>query len=89
SQEYNLAPALASFLLVDGRCLVLGQYGHLAWIELNPDGYKELDRTHLILARQTWALPPISRGILYVVQNDTGIDDSDTRLICYDLRADD
>ncbi|MCH2387603.1 MAG: PQQ-like beta-propeller repeat protein [Opitutales bacterium] len=87
SQEYNLAPALASFLLVDGRCLVLGQYGHLAWIELNPDGYKELDRTHLFLARQTWALPTISRGLLYVVQNDTGIDDSDTRLICYDLRA--
>ena len=87
SQEYNLAPALASFLLVDGRCLVLGQYGHLAWIDLNPDGYKELDRTHLFLARQTWALPTLSRGLLYVVQNDPGIDDSDTRLICYDLRA--
>ena len=87
SQEYNLAPALASFLLVDGRCLVLGQYGHLAWVELNPDGYKELDRTHLFLARQTWALPTVSRGLLYVVQNDPGVDDSNTRLICYDLRA--
>ena len=87
SQEYNLAPALASFLLVDGRCLVLGQYGHLAWIDLNPDGYKELNRTHLFLARQTWALPTLSRGLLYIVQNDQGIDDSDTRLICYDLRA--
>lgn len=86
-QEYNLAPALASFLLVDGRCLVLGQYGHLAWIDLNPDGYKEHDRTHLFLARQTWALPTLSRGLLYIVQNDPGIDDSDTRLICYDLRA--
>lgn len=89
SQEYNLAPALASFLLVDGRCLVLGQYGHLAWIDLNPDGYRELDRAHLFLARQTWALPTLSRGLLYVVQNDPGIDDSVTRLICYDLRAND
>ena len=86
-QEYNLAPALASFLLVDGRCLVLGQYGHLAWIDLNPTGYRELDRTHLFLARQTWALPTLSKGLLYVGQNDKGVDGSNTRLICYDLRA--
>ncbi len=87
-QEYNLAPALASFLLVDGRCLVLGQYGHLAWIDLNPTEYRELDRTHLFLARQTWALPTLSKGLLYVGQNDKGVDGSATRLICYDLRAD-
>ena len=86
-QEYNLAPALASFLLVDDRCLVLGQYGHLAWIDLNPDGYQELDRTHLFLARQTWAMPALSRGLLYVVQNDGGLDGTHPRLICYDLRA--
>ncbi len=87
SQEFNLAPALASFLLVDGRCLVLGQYGHLAWIDLDPTGYRELDRTHLFLARQTWALPTLSKGLLYVGQNDTGVDGTKTRLICYDLRA--
>lgn len=88
-KEYNLAPALASFLLVDGRCLVLGQYGHLAWIDLNPEGYKEFDRTHLFLARQTWAMPALSRGLLYVVQNDGGLDSTKPRLICYDLRASD
>lgn len=87
TQEYNLAPALASLLLVDGRCLVLGQYGHLAWLDLNPEGYNELDRTHLFLARQTWALPTLSNGLLYVVQNDPGVDGSRTRLICYDLRG--
>jgi len=87
NQEYNLAPALASFLLVDGRCLVLGQYGHLAWIDLNPVEYRELDRTHLFLARQTWALPTLSKGLLYIVQNDPGVDGTQTRLLCYDLRA--
>ena len=86
-QEYNLSPALASLMLVDGRCLVLGQYGHLAWIDLNPEGYKELDRTHLFLARQTWAMPALSKGLLYVGQNDTGVDGTKTRLICYDLRG--
>lgn len=86
-QSYNLSPALASFIEVDGRCLVLGQYGHLAWLDLNPDGYKELDLTHLFLARQTWAMPALSKGLLYVGQNDDGIDGSSTRFICYDLRA--
>ena len=87
TQEYNLSPALASIMLVDERGLVLGQYGHLAWIDLNPEGYKELDRTHLFLARQTWAMPALSKGLLYVGQNDTGVDGTKTRLICYDLRA--
>ena len=86
-QSYNLMPALASFINVDGRCLVLGQYGHLAWLDLNPEGYKELDLTHLFLARQTWAMPALSKGLLYVGQNDEGIDGSHTRFICYDLRA--
>ncbi|MGY8693118.1 MAG: hypothetical protein ACKVGW_02850, partial [Verrucomicrobiia bacterium] len=86
-QEYNLSPALASLILVDGRCLVLGQYGHLAWIDLNPEGYKELDRTHLFLARQTWAMPALSKGLLYVGQNDAGVDGTKTRLICYDIRG--
>ncbi len=87
SQSYNLAPALASLLHVDGRCLVLGQYGHLAWLDLNPEGYKELDLTHLFLARQTWAMPALSKGLLYVGQNDDGLDGSSTRFICYDMRA--
>ena len=86
-QSYNLSPALASFIEVDGRCLVLGQYGHLAWLDLNPSGYKELDLTHLFLARQTWAMPALSKGLLYVGQNDEGLDGSSTRFICYDLRA--
>jgi outer membrane protein assembly factor BamB len=85
-QTYNLSPALASFIEVDGRCLVLGQYGHLAWLDLNPEGYKELDLTHLFMARQTWAMPALSKGLLYVGQNDEGLDGSTTRFICYDLR---
>ena len=32
---------------VDGRYLMLGEYGHLLWAELSPKGYKELDRAWL------------------------------------------
>lgn len=86
-RKYVLPPALASLLLVDDRCLLLGQYGHLAWLDLNPKAYRELDRTHLFLAQETWSMPALSRGLLYVNQNDRGVDDTRERLICYDLRA--
>lgn len=86
-RKYVLPPALASLLLVDGRCLLLGQYGHLAWLDLNPKGYRELDRTHLFLAQETWSMPALSRGLLYVNQNDGGLDATRERLLCYDLRA--
>ena len=86
-RKYVLWPALASMIQVDGRCLLLGQYGHLVWLDLNPEGYRELDRTHLFLARQTWSMPSLSRGLLYVCQNDRAVDSTPPRLICYDLRA--
>jgi len=78
---------MGSMILADGRCLLLGQYGHLVWLDLNPGGYRELDRTHLFLARQTWSMPSLSRGLLYICQNDRADDGTPPRLICYDLRA--
>ena len=84
---YKLSSALASMILVDGRCLLLGQYGHLVWLDLAPKGYMELDHTHLFMGQQTWAMPALSNGLLYVCQNDEGVDGTPTRLICYDLRV--
>lgn len=85
-RKVNLFPALASLLLVDGRCLLLGEFGHLAWLDLNPKAYRELERTRLFLAPQTWSMPALSKGLLYVCQNNRGVDDSPPRLLCYDLR---
>jgi len=87
ARRYRLSPALASMILVDGRCLLLGEYGHLAWLDLNPRAYRELDRARLFLARETWSMPALSRGLLYVCQNSRGVDNSPPRLLCYDLRA--
>jgi outer membrane protein assembly factor BamB len=86
-RKVPLSSGLASLMRVDGRGLLLGQYGHLAWIDLNPKEYRELDRTHLFLARETWGMPALSRGLLYVTQNDELGDDTKPRLICYDLRG--
>ena len=83
----KLTPGLASLILVDGRCLMLGQFGQLFWLDLNPKGYKELDRTTLFIADETWSMPALSRGLLYVNQNEPAMDGTPPRLICYDLRG--
>lgn len=73
-------------MLVDGRCLCLGEYGHLLWLDLNPQGYRELARTRLFAARETWTPPVLSRGLLYVCQNSRNATaGTSPRLLCYEL----
>ena len=66
--------AYCTGILVDGRCLMMSEYGHLVWLDLNPKAYKELERTRLFLARENWSMPALSRGLLYVCQNTRGFD---------------
>jgi len=77
-----------SLLAVDGHFLCLGEFGHLLWVDLTPKGYKQVSRTWMFAARESWGLPVLSRGLLYVTQNtrDT-LSGARPRLLCYDLRA--
>jgi outer membrane protein assembly factor BamB len=76
-----------TLLSVDGKFLCLGEMGHLLWLDLTPSGYKELARAWLFAARETWALPVLSRGLLYITQNTRDFVNRDApRLLCYDLR---
>jgi outer membrane protein assembly factor BamB len=77
-----------TLLAVDGSFLCLGELGHLLWLDLTPKGYKEISRAWLFQARESWALPVLSRGLLYVTQNTREIGRGNPpRLLCYDLRA--
>jgi outer membrane protein assembly factor BamB len=78
-----------SLLAVDGQFLCLGELGHLLWLDLTPKGgYKEVSRAWLFAARESWALPVLSRGLLYVSQNTRDISTgAGPKLLCYDLRA--
>ena len=77
-----------SLLAVDGQFLCLGEMGHLVWMDLTPKGYKEISHAWLFAARESWALPVLSRGLLYVVQNTRDVANGvGPRLLCYDLRA--
>lgn len=79
-----------SLLRVDDRFLAIGKHGHLLWLQLDPEGYQILSRASLFKARETWTLPVLSRGLLYVNQNtrDT-LAGKPPRLLCYDLRGGD
>ncbi len=87
-RQQIMGTARGSLLAADGQFLCLGELGHLLWMELTPDGYREVSRAWLMAARESWTLPVLSRGLLYVVQNTRDVLTGDgPRLICYDLRA--
>ena len=71
----------ASLLHIDGDFLCLGAQGTLLWLDLSPKGAKILSQTQLFLAPETWGVPVVSRGLLYINQNAMR-----ARLVCYDLR---
>jgi outer membrane protein assembly factor BamB len=72
----------ASLLWVDGAFLCIGDQGTLLWLDLTPQGAKILTQAQLFQAPETWGVPTVSRGLLFVNQNEMG-----SRLICYDLRG--
>ena len=88
SRQQLMSTYRGNLLQVDGKYLALGELGHLLWMELTPKGYKELSRAWLFAARETWSLPVLSRGLLYVVQHSRDVlKNTPPRLLCYDLRA--
>lgn len=77
-----------SMLHAAGRFLVLGDNGHLLWVEAKPEGARVLARASLFRANQTWAPPVLSHGLLYVCQNrPERFGDQPARLLCFDLRG--
>jgi outer membrane protein assembly factor BamB len=88
ARTQRLGTFRGSLLHADGRFLCLGELGHLLWLDLTPKGYKERARAWLFAARETWALPVLSRGLLYISQNSAGLLQREPpRLLCYDFRG--
>ena len=88
AQKTTVSTFRGSLLWADGHFLCLGELGHLLWLDLTPHGYRELARTWLFAARETWAPPVLSHGLLYITQNSPGLIHRELpRLLCYDLRG--
>jgi outer membrane protein assembly factor BamB len=87
-QQQTVGTYRGSLLAADGQFLCLGELGHLLWMDLTPKGYREVSRAWLVPARESWTLPVLSRGLLYVAQNTLDIvRRTGPRLLCYDLRG--
>ena len=87
-QEAERGILRGTLLWADGHFLCLGELGHLLWLDLSPGGYNEISRAKLFEASETWCLPVLSHGLLYISQNTRSIDGTKpTRLLCYDLRG--
>lgn len=86
-QSARMGIMRGSLLRVDGAFLCLGELGSLLWLDLTPSGCKVLARKQLFIAQQTWSLPVVSHGLLYICQQAKDIDERSERVICYDVRA--
>jgi outer membrane protein assembly factor BamB len=77
-----------SLLQVEGTFLGLGELGTLGRFDLSPKGPGLAQQIDLFTARETWSLPVLHRGLLYVLQHsDDLVDKSPPRLLCFDFRA--
>jgi outer membrane protein assembly factor BamB len=89
-QEIPMGLYRGSLLRVGDRFLCLGEWGTLCWLDLSPSGAKILSRFQPFVAQQSWTLPALSHGLLYVLQNEADrLNNRPSSLICYDLRASD
>lgn len=87
TREAMMSTYRGNLLSVDGRFLTLGELGHLIWMDLTPAGYKEGSRAWLFASRETWSLPVLSRGLLYVVAHTRdALNNKSARLLCYNMR---
>ncbi len=78
----------ASLLNIGSRFLCLGEWGTLCWLDLSPTGAQRAATAQLFTAQQSWTLPALSHGLLYVLQNEEDrLTGTPPRLLCYDLRA--
>ena len=74
--------------LPDGKMLLLGDNGHLLSLSVSREGIEVIDRAWLFGANESWTPPVISRGLLFVCQNNRErFGDLPARLLCFDLRG--
>ena len=74
-----------NLLAVDGAFLCLGESGLLAWLELSRKTARVLASTQLFHAPETWTLPALSNGRLFICQDQRASAGQAPRLICYEL----
>ena len=87
-RDLNLQLFRASLLQTGDEFLALSEFGSFLRMNLSPKGWQIKEKTQLFFAPETWTLPALSSGLLYIMQNDTDrMSGISNRLLCYDLRG--
>ncbi|MEL0005266.1 MAG: PQQ-binding-like beta-propeller repeat protein [Opitutales bacterium] len=87
-RDLNLQLFRASLLQTGDEFLALSEFGSFLRMNLSPEGWQIKEKTQLFFAPETWTLPALSSGLLYIMQNDTDrMSGVSNRLLCYDLRG--
>jgi outer membrane protein assembly factor BamB len=88
SNPTRLSILRASLIQADGAFLCLGEIGSLHWLDLSPAGAKVIAQAQPFYALNTWSLPALSHGLLYVRQQQKDLmQKTGERIICLDLRG--
>jgi len=83
----SLSIGEGSLLAVPGGFICLGDNGHLLALDHAKDGINIRSRSWLFKANNCWTPPVLSRGLLYICQNQPErFGSRPPRLLCYDLR---
>lgn len=76
-----------AFLKVEDFFICLSEIGSLLIVKMDKKGWEIISKNQLFFAPGTWTLPALSKGLLYVMQNETDRGTGQgSRLLCYDLR---
>ena len=76
-----------AFLKVEDFFVCLSEIGSLLIVKMDKKGWKLISKHQLFFAPGTWTLPALSKGLLYVMQNENDRRAGHgPRLLCYDLR---
>lgn len=88
AKPVRLSILRASLLRADGEFLCLGETGSLHWLHLSPAGPEIIAQAQPFYALNTWSLPALSHGLIYVRQQSKDLmQKTGERVICLDLRG--
>ena len=87
-KEIRLGLFRGAILKLENHFICLSELGTLLKIDFSEKGWEIQNKKQLFFAPGTWTLPAISRGLLYVMQNETDrMTGKTARLLCFDLRS--
>jgi outer membrane protein assembly factor BamB len=83
----NLGLFRGSILKTEDGYICLSELGTLLNLDLSENGWNIRGKSQLFFAPGTWTLPALSKGLLYIMQNETDRQSgTKPRLICLNLR---